>query len=392
MNENMIDSDNNNDNADGVNNEDADGVNNDNADGDSSEDTAGAAPLDSGFDPAYPNPPVQTGLVRDPYATFGGVLSGIAHRYGWDVSLTRLAFLGTVALSFGTALFLYIAAWIIVPRATYWPPVASPQRASGLSNREIGIGLTGVGVLVFLMVATGSIGAAVVPVALVVGGVWLLLQQPRTEMATAGGTVAASGQADLLDQPAVPLPDPPTFVDSGGAPAAIPAPVPPRKGRRRWLVGVLIALAFVILAGITAAILVVTAAENGGLDINVDTNVEISPTSVSEFPISVSEDAANVVIDLSALEKSDFALLDDPLSIDVNIDAGSIEVIIPEDLTSAIEAEADVGSVVVDGQTDDGFRNEVVRRAVDPDLDLDLDVNFGNITVTTPLLSTGSNL
>ena len=375
----MIDSDNNNDNSD-------DGVNNDG--GDIGGNTTDAPLLDSGFDPGYSDQPVQTGLVRDPYATFGGVLSGIAHRYGWDVSLTRLAFLGTVALSFGTALFLYIAAWIIVPRATYWPPVASPQRASGLSNREIGIGLTGVGVLAFLMVATGSIGAAVVPVALVVGGVWLLLQQPRTEMVTAGGTVAASGQADLVDQPNMPLPDPPTFVDSGVPPASVPVPVPPRKGRRRWLVGVLIALALVILAAIAAAILVVTAAENGGLDINVDTNVDISPTSVSEFPISVSEDAANVVIDLSALEKSDFALLDDPLSIDVNIDAGTIEVIIPEDLTSAIEAEADVGSVVVDGRTDDGFRNEVVRRAVDPDLDLDLDVNFGNITVTTPTFST----
>ena len=40
--------------------------------------------------PHFSSVPLEDRLVRDPNATFGGVLSGIAHRYGWDVAITRL--------------------------------------------------------------------------------------------------------------------------------------------------------------------------------------------------------------------------------------------------------------------------------------------------------------
>lgn len=68
-------------------------------------------------------------LVRDPNATLGGVASGIAHRYGFEVALTRLAFILMILFSGGTAILGYLLAWIVIPRATYWPPIARPSNA-----------------------------------------------------------------------------------------------------------------------------------------------------------------------------------------------------------------------------------------------------------------------
>lgn len=47
----------------------------------------------------------------------GGVLSGIARQQGWDVSIVRLAYLACLLMTFGSALFLYLLAWVIVPEA-----------------------------------------------------------------------------------------------------------------------------------------------------------------------------------------------------------------------------------------------------------------------------------
>ena len=63
------------------------------------------------------NNPTHTSLVRDPNGVLGGVLSGVARQQGWDVSLVRLTYIAFFLMTFGTALFLYLLAWVIVPEA-----------------------------------------------------------------------------------------------------------------------------------------------------------------------------------------------------------------------------------------------------------------------------------
>lgn len=136
-------------------------------------------------------PPPRTGLVRDPYSRLGGVASGIAHRYGWDPTLVRLLFVAALVASAGGALLLYLVAWVVVPRATVWPPTpVSNPAGGGLSNREVGIAIAVAGVLAFLVAGGGATGAILVPLALIGGGIWLLAQSPR-EQALDGVTIGA---------------------------------------------------------------------------------------------------------------------------------------------------------------------------------------------------------
>lgn len=327
------------------------------------------------FENTPPGPVLtQQGLVRDPYATFGGVISGIAHRYGWDVSLTRLGFLATVFLTGGTALLLYLIAWLIVPRATYWPPNGR-VRSGGLSTREIGFGLAAVGVLVFLAVGTGGFGKALVPLALVGGGVWLLLQEPREElaanelnapMAMVGGPTPTS----VATQPTVGFP-----------PAPLGAPVPPRRRRRRWLVGILATLLVGLLAIVALVIGLVVAAENGAIDIDGGNSIQLTPTLISDLPIEINEDAAEVEIDLTNLSSADFEGASTPAVVDVRVDVGSVRVIVPADLAVNVDAEVSIGSVMVDGQQDSGFGSQRRLADDDPDVDIEIDLGVGEVVV-----------
>jgi phage shock protein C len=46
-----------------------------------------------------------------------GVCSGLADHLGVDVTLVRLAAVVALVLSFGAALVVYVAAWILMPEA-----------------------------------------------------------------------------------------------------------------------------------------------------------------------------------------------------------------------------------------------------------------------------------
>lgn len=84
---------------------------------------------------AYPTP-IANPLVRDPRASFGGVASGVAHRYGWDVALTRLAFVVLALATSGLGLIVYLLAWMIIPRAAFWPPTQmTPEGAASEQPR-----------------------------------------------------------------------------------------------------------------------------------------------------------------------------------------------------------------------------------------------------------------
>ena len=69
--------------------------------------------------------PVFGQLVRPRYPrAIGGVCSGLALHYGWDVTTVRLIWLLCVIVG-GTGILMYIIAWIVIPEAPYTLPESS---------------------------------------------------------------------------------------------------------------------------------------------------------------------------------------------------------------------------------------------------------------------------
>ncbi len=356
-------------------------------------------------------------LVRDPYARLGGVASGVAHRYGWDVALTRLGVVLAVLVSGGTALLVYFLAWLIIPRATYWPPTVSNTRVGErFTSRDIGVGLLVLGALFVLGIGAGEFGAILVPLALVGGGVWLLMQEPRTPQMAMASAPAAPQAASTPQDAVAPNPmnsntmafttmtsDPATNVTapqapssewpdlSGGGPAGPgfdPTPTPPgapvpprRRGRRVLVLGFLAGLAFLFLAVIIIPIALLIAFSQGDIDIDTDNQVSITPMTVDAIPSDYEIDAGEITLDLTGLTVDDFDGLDVPIESRIEAEAGSIRVVIPEDLPVTIDAEGRFGSVNVFNDESNGVGPDRQFSDSDPVIDLEIDLSVGEIVV-----------
>ena len=67
-----------------------------------------------------------TRLTRDlQHSMLGGVCSGIANRYGFDVTLVRIVTVLLTVVTSGVGVPVYIATWIVMPRED--SPTASPR-------------------------------------------------------------------------------------------------------------------------------------------------------------------------------------------------------------------------------------------------------------------------
>ena len=329
--------------------------------------------------PHFSSVPVEDRLVRDPNATFGGVLSGIAHRYGWDVAITRLAFIVIGFMTGGTALAAYFLGWLIIPRAMAWPPVRSTGRFSrpgGLSGRDIGIGLLGLAALVALAIGSGEAAAIVVPIALIAAGVWMLMQNPRPEAAQ---VVAApsSSSAPVYGVPlgeAAPAQPAPPFVP---VPPVAQQPVVPRsRGRRAAKFGLFGFIALALLALIAVPLIAFAVIFNGEIDFDTTSRRVIVE---NEVPAVISQDVGELFVDL---RDADFpADATEPQTLLVSVDAGEITVILPEDISVQVDASADVGDVTVFGQSEDGIDPEIMVDESDPQLILEVALDVGEIEV-----------
>ena len=70
----------------------------------------------------YVRVPVFGQLMRPRYPrVFGGVCSGLALHYGWDITTVRLLWVLCVLFA-GTGILAYIIAWIVIPEAPYVLP------------------------------------------------------------------------------------------------------------------------------------------------------------------------------------------------------------------------------------------------------------------------------
>lgn len=293
-------------------------------------------------------------LVRDPYSRLGGVASGLAHYFGLDVSIVRLGFVLFTFFS-GVGLIVYLLAWLVVPRADYWPPVRGAQPNRSISAREVGIGLAVLGALLFLFFNGGGTAQIFVPALLIAGGVWLLRQpenpaaapgpapgptpdlghpdpavdplayaapdewtrvvgdaDPTATMSTTAASPSTPFSSPEAPQPADTLADaalaPPAAVPGGAETGAVGlapgTPVPPR--RRRWG-RILFALFFVfVLLPILLIALVIGLLLGNGIDIDAGFDSQYRPQSVIDIPAIIDQDAGEVVLDLTDLDPSQF--------------------------------------------------------------------------------------
>jgi phage shock protein C len=90
----------------------------------------GTAVASTGNAYAPPPPPAQP-LFRPRYPrAIGGVCAAFAIHYGWDLSVVRI-FTVLATLLCGIPLFVYLAAWIIIPEeAPYTIPYTPPAHES----------------------------------------------------------------------------------------------------------------------------------------------------------------------------------------------------------------------------------------------------------------------
>ena len=338
-------------------------------------DTTADEPAGATMPPPYAPVGEADRLVRDPNATLGGVASGIAHRYGFEVALTRLAFVLVLLFSGGTAILGYLLAWIVIPRATYWPP-APRQRSGRFSTRELGIGLVGLGALVGLAIGGGAAGSVLVPLALVGGGVWLLMQEPRIVPAAAPMAAASAGGGVMTPPP------PPAYNPTPGAPVPPPAPVPPRsRGRRVVKIGLIGGIFLALLAIIAIPIIIIVAIANSDFEVTTERQVVSIPLTIDEIPSVINEEDAEIILDLRQLDIADFDGEDSPLDVRIDLDFGVVDVIVPDGIRVDVDAEALAGDVDVFDSTSDGLFNERIVRVDDPHLDLVIDVKAGEIDV-----------
>ncbi|MDH3294378.1 MAG: PspC domain-containing protein [Acidimicrobiia bacterium] len=382
-------------------------------------------------------PPVRR-LVRDPYSRLGGVASGISHYYGIDVSLVRLAFILGVFFS-GIGLILYFLAWLIIPRADYWPPIpagADARTVSPIEGRELAYGLLAVGILLAIFAGGGSATRLVVSVGLVGAGIWMLMQPPRSD--SKGGSTTSDAGSPAAAPPGSPAAAPPGS-GSGGPPSPgpapdvppswqpapadavdavagsddefgsglpgsgagsvaagsagpatstyptttvyVPSPVPPRR-RRIWpvmlVVGLLVLPILFALLAFSFLIGLGTGGFNGDFDAR---TLEIRPATVADIPDDINQGAGEITVDLTRLDQTDFADLTSPHKLNIDLNAGSVVVELPEDLLVSVDASAGAGDVTVFSDSRDGIRPRVDISDEDAVLELDIRVGVGEITV-----------
>lgn len=362
-----------------------------------------------------PSAPVRR-LVRDPGASLGGVASGLSQHYGIDVSVIRLAFVLFTLIS-GVGLLLYLLAWLIIPKGDVWPPAGAKSVSTPLSSRELAIGAILVGLAMIVFVSGGSVGEVLVPLLLVGGGVWLLNQsQSPTRNAAAttaagpwppptGGqpqdtVVGAAFAADPMTQnaagqagvgaPGVPLGDPydPTYGAGYGTPpgAAYGTGAPAQPPRRRRPLRAIFIGILALIGGFIAILIVgiIALLVFGDVNFEADAVEQYTPQTVSEIPEAVQLDAGEIVLDFSALDAADFDDLDTPINLDVELDAGEVRIVIPEDLAIDLDAAANLGDVDVFDRNEDGISPRITVTDDDPDLRLDVNVGLGAVVIERP--------
>ena len=185
-------------------------------------------------------------------------------------------------------------------------------------------------------------------------------------------------------------PDTPTATGSAVPPVPPPPPVPPvgeavppgtpvAPRRRRWtlvLIGLLALLLVVPSIVIGAAIAFLA---TGGIDFGSGFSAEYRPDTVEEIPATIEHGQGDLVIDLTDIDPAEYDGEPVPLAVDMGV--GDIQVLVPEGVRTAVDAEVSAGDIQVFGNHRDGLGADVSIDVDDPDLELDIRLDLGQITV-----------
>lgn len=327
---------------------------------------------------ASPPPPAAYGprrLVRDPHARLGGVASGVGHYYGVDVTLVRLLFVAFV-LATGFGLLLYFLAWLIIPRAEYWPP--TPPKGgtrAGLDNRQVALGLLIVGVLIAAFATGGSGSQVLIALGLIGGGIWMFTQSPESV-----DNLQAAGVGEGSEAVAA------ASIQTDDNPVWYPTPQPVERRRRRIWPILLFPFLFVILPLIAVATLGLFLVAGGGdLEITSDGDsgeLVVRAVTVDDLLTPIDQGVGSVTLDMSSLTAEDFADYDLPVEVEISNGLGEIDVIVPDDLEVSVKADVGAGEISVFGRRLDGLSPSFTSNEGDAVADLDLEVDLGSIEVT----------
>ncbi|MGW0172315.1 PspC domain-containing protein [Rhodococcus sp. NPDC003322] len=121
-----------------------------------------------------------------------GVAAGIGHRYDVDPVLVRVAFVVSTLFG-GAGIVLYLACWLVLPRAGDPSSAAESLLGRGQSSES---GTKTIVLVVALLIAMSTLGpigigmggSGLVSMALMLGGLWLLFQRRPHPPAAPGGT------------------------------------------------------------------------------------------------------------------------------------------------------------------------------------------------------------
>lgn len=339
-----------------------------------------------------------------------GVAGGIARHLDIDPLLVRIAF---VILTFfgGGGIVLYGVAWILVPEEDTGDTVIRTE--DGVRT----VALVVAGILAVASVVGDSFGGLDFPWPLMLAGLVLLV--------VFGGKQAKENRAAGLGTPPPPPPGAtgPTYPGYRPGPPPPPRPRDPRKRGPLLLpfTLALTALALGVVAtlhlagvdvtpsaypatalGVIGTMLLVGAfyGRAGGLiflglvaalataattavdDVTAGQRTS-SPTTAEALQDGYDLGVGEIVLDLTRMDAAELAKLDER-TVKVDLDVGHIRVIVPDEgLRVAVDADLEVGEVVLFGEKSDSSAKATHGNGDEPTLDIEADMVLGQIEVLT---------
>lgn len=339
-----------------------------------------------------------------------GVAGGIARHLDIDPLLVRIAF---VILTFfgGGGIVLYGVAWILVPEEDTGDTVIRTE--DGVRT----VALVVAGILAVASVVGDSFGGLDFPWPLMLAGLVLLV--------VFGGKQAKENRAAGLGTPPPPPPGAtgPTYPGYRPGPPPPPRPRDPRKRGPLLLpfTLALTALALGVVAtlhlagvdvtpsaypatalGVIGTMLLVGAfyGRAGGLiflglvaalataattavdDVTAGQRTS-SPTTAEALQDGYDLGVGEIVLDLTRMDAAELAKLDER-RVKVDLNVGHIRVIVPDEgLRVAVDADLEVGEVVLFGEKSDSSAKATHGNGDEPTLDIEADMVLGQIEVLT---------
>jgi len=364
-----------------------------------------------------------TGGARPPLrrhdGILGGVATGLADYFQLAPWLIRLAF---VVLTFfgGLGVLLYLAGWLVIPAAGADESIAENWlQGMGSGRSWIGaalIALAAIWLLTSLDIARSGLAWAV---ALLILGVLLYRGEvPRDQSASDGAILTE----DLLAEPAAPL-TPGTPAPRQTRSRRQPRPRRPRPpsmlGRYTLAAGLIgvgilalldnagvlfpdarhylaLSLAIIgaglllgsvwgrsrllIVAGIFIAFLMGVATIGNAVDAFSDEVRTYAPVSFDEVATNYTMDSGTLIIDLTGVDWQNREI-----GINADLGAGQLEIQLPVDVTTTVNARAGVGQIDVLGRTSEGLgvgRSVTVEGPAGAgDITMTVRVGAGQVTV-----------